>query len=283
MSRLRREDGRAARLHRRTGSSTSGWAASCTTSARSARARTSSTSPARSTPEEFEHIKGHAALGERILAPFLAESPMVLRIVRSHHERLDGTGFPDRLVGEHDPGRGPHRRRGGRLRRHDDQPGLSPLAHAGGRGGGASDAARAPISTARGRRGVSRGPSATSPSSPSPSDRRPASGPDVRHPDDQRFRNARPRRHRSHPRARRPPRRRLRRLGARLRGRPAAAGAGARGRARPGRRTSGPMFTRAATSGLMSVGVDVIEVGDGADADGADGGGASPRRGRARF
>jgi putative two-component system response regulator len=50
-------------------------------------------------PEEFEHIKGHTALGERILAPFLAESPIVLGIVRSHHERLDGHGFPDSLTG----------------------------------------------------------------------------------------------------------------------------------------------------------------------------------------
>ncbi len=49
------------------------------------------------TPEEFEHIKGHTALGEKILAPFLGESPMVLRIVRSHHERMDGGGFPDAL------------------------------------------------------------------------------------------------------------------------------------------------------------------------------------------
>jgi putative two-component system response regulator len=55
------------------------------------------------TPEEFEHIKGHAALGERILAPALAESPMVLRIVRSHHERMDGGGFPDGLVGAQIP------------------------------------------------------------------------------------------------------------------------------------------------------------------------------------
>jgi putative two-component system response regulator len=51
------------------------------------------------TPEEFEHIKAHAPLGERILAPFLSESPMVLRIVRHHHERLDGGGFPDGLSG----------------------------------------------------------------------------------------------------------------------------------------------------------------------------------------
>ena len=52
------------------------------------------------TAEEFEHIKTHTALGERILAPFMSESPSVLRIVRSHHERMDGRGFPDRLVGE---------------------------------------------------------------------------------------------------------------------------------------------------------------------------------------
>ena len=51
-------------------------------------------------PEEFEHIKGHTALGERILAPSLAESPTVLRIVRSHHERMDGGGFPDGLAGQ---------------------------------------------------------------------------------------------------------------------------------------------------------------------------------------
>jgi putative two-component system response regulator len=52
------------------------------------------------TPDEFQHIKGHAALGERILAPFMGESASVLRIVRSHHERLDGGGFPDGLAGD---------------------------------------------------------------------------------------------------------------------------------------------------------------------------------------
>jgi putative two-component system response regulator len=55
------------------------------------------------TPEEFQHVKGHAALGERILAPFLTESPTVLGIVRSHHERLDGGGFPDGLSGSRIP------------------------------------------------------------------------------------------------------------------------------------------------------------------------------------
>ena len=55
------------------------------------------------TPPEFEHIKEHSALGEKILAPFLAQSPNVLRIVRSHHERIDGSGFPDGLRGDKIP------------------------------------------------------------------------------------------------------------------------------------------------------------------------------------
>jgi putative two-component system response regulator len=55
------------------------------------------------TPDEFTHIKEHAPLGEKILAPFLSASPSVLRIVRSHHERLDGSGFPDGLSGDQIP------------------------------------------------------------------------------------------------------------------------------------------------------------------------------------
>jgi putative nucleotidyltransferase with HDIG domain len=54
-------------------------------------------------PEEFEHIKVHTTLGEKILAPFLSESQVVLRIVRSHHERMDGAGFPDALQGNQIP------------------------------------------------------------------------------------------------------------------------------------------------------------------------------------
>lgn len=51
-------------------------------------------------PEEFERVTRHALLGEKILAPFVKETPVVLRIVRSHHERMDGRGFPDGLVGD---------------------------------------------------------------------------------------------------------------------------------------------------------------------------------------
>ena len=55
------------------------------------------------TPDEFRHIQEHAVLGEKILAPFMAASPAVLRIVRSHHERIDGSGFPDALRGDQIP------------------------------------------------------------------------------------------------------------------------------------------------------------------------------------
>jgi response regulator RpfG family c-di-GMP phosphodiesterase len=55
------------------------------------------------TQDEFSHIKEHAPLGEKILAPFMGGSPIVLRIVRSHHERLDGSGFPDALRGDDIP------------------------------------------------------------------------------------------------------------------------------------------------------------------------------------
>ncbi len=55
------------------------------------------------TDEEFHQITEHPLLGEMMLAPLAHESPDVLRIVRSHHERLDGQGFPDGLRGEKIP------------------------------------------------------------------------------------------------------------------------------------------------------------------------------------
>ncbi len=56
--------------------------------------------PGTLTDEEFRQITEHPVLGERMLLPLARESPDVLRIVRSHHERLDGRGFPDGLRGE---------------------------------------------------------------------------------------------------------------------------------------------------------------------------------------
>jgi putative two-component system response regulator len=55
------------------------------------------------TPDDFTHITEHTVLGERILAPLAQASPVVLSIVRSHHERVDGAGFPDHLDGNRIP------------------------------------------------------------------------------------------------------------------------------------------------------------------------------------
>ena len=51
------------------------------------------------TPTEFEEIKKHVIEGEEILEPLRRDHPLVLQIVRSHHERVDGSGFPDGLLG----------------------------------------------------------------------------------------------------------------------------------------------------------------------------------------
>lgn len=53
-------------------------------------------------PAEYETMKQHAVLGAVMLAA-LPEMEQVAPIVRSHHERWDGTGYPDRLSGEEIP------------------------------------------------------------------------------------------------------------------------------------------------------------------------------------
>ncbi len=51
------------------------------------------------TDEEYEHVKRHVVVGSQILAP-LVHLREVIAFVRSHHERWDGFGYPDRLAGE---------------------------------------------------------------------------------------------------------------------------------------------------------------------------------------
>jgi putative nucleotidyltransferase with HDIG domain len=48
--------------------------------------------------EEYEHVKQHVLVGSQILAP-LVHLKDVITFVRSHHERWDGMGYPDRLAG----------------------------------------------------------------------------------------------------------------------------------------------------------------------------------------
>jgi diguanylate cyclase (GGDEF)-like protein/putative nucleotidyltransferase with HDIG domain len=58
--------------------------------------------PGRLTPEEFEKMKIHPIVGAEILERVHFPYPVV-PIVRSHHERWDGTGYPDGLKGEDIP------------------------------------------------------------------------------------------------------------------------------------------------------------------------------------
>jgi diguanylate cyclase len=55
--------------------------------------------PGRLTAEESLRVQRHPAVGERLLAADVRD-PVVLAAIRHHHERHDGTGYPDRLRGE---------------------------------------------------------------------------------------------------------------------------------------------------------------------------------------
>ena len=54
------------------------------------------------TNEEFEHVKNHTVTGSQILAP-LGHLRHIIDIVRSHHERWDGKGYPDGIAGDQIP------------------------------------------------------------------------------------------------------------------------------------------------------------------------------------
>lgn len=51
------------------------------------------------TEEEFDQVKIHPILGERICEP-LRQDRLILQVVRHHHERYDGKGYPEGLAGE---------------------------------------------------------------------------------------------------------------------------------------------------------------------------------------
>ncbi|HMN41528.1 MAG TPA: HD-GYP domain-containing protein [Phycisphaerales bacterium] len=52
------------------------------------------------TPDEFEIIKAHPGAGHARLLALGETDPLVLDLVRHHHERLDGLGYPDGLAGD---------------------------------------------------------------------------------------------------------------------------------------------------------------------------------------
>jgi HD-GYP domain-containing protein (c-di-GMP phosphodiesterase class II) len=53
----------------------------------------------RLTEEEFDRLREHAHYGHRLLARGNA-SEIALNVARHHHERSDGSGYPDRLAGD---------------------------------------------------------------------------------------------------------------------------------------------------------------------------------------
>lgn len=58
--------------------------------------------PGKLTDEEWIVMRQHPLVGERICSP-LKSFRLVLPIIRHHHEKLDGSGYPDKLKGEQIP------------------------------------------------------------------------------------------------------------------------------------------------------------------------------------
>jgi response regulator RpfG family c-di-GMP phosphodiesterase len=52
--------------------------------------------------DEFDAVRQHTVIGESIMQP-LDPGAAALALSRSHHERWDGSGYPDRLIGEEIP------------------------------------------------------------------------------------------------------------------------------------------------------------------------------------
>lgn len=58
--------------------------------------------PSKLTEDEYDVIKTHSTMGEKILKN-ITESPRLLIGARWHHERYDGKGYPDGIAGEEIP------------------------------------------------------------------------------------------------------------------------------------------------------------------------------------
>ena len=54
--------------------------------------------PGKLTDEEYEIIKSHPSIGADILGP-ISSFDAIIPMVRQHHERWDGKGYPDGLAG----------------------------------------------------------------------------------------------------------------------------------------------------------------------------------------
>jgi len=61
------------------------------------------TKPGRLTEQEYEVIKTHTTHGYELLKGKLGLPDVICQMARSHHERYDGAGYPDRLSPENTP------------------------------------------------------------------------------------------------------------------------------------------------------------------------------------
>ncbi|MGV8990465.1 MAG: HD-GYP domain-containing protein [Thiobacillus sp.] len=56
--------------------------------------------PGKLTDDEFRIIKSHPVEGHRLLVEGKSASDIVLDVCRHHHEKVDGSGYPDKLAGD---------------------------------------------------------------------------------------------------------------------------------------------------------------------------------------
>lgn len=59
--------------------------------------------PSRLTDQEFEIMKNHSCMSEQIVQPLANHNEFIRHIlssIRGHHERIDGSGYPDNLAGD---------------------------------------------------------------------------------------------------------------------------------------------------------------------------------------
>jgi putative nucleotidyltransferase with HDIG domain len=56
--------------------------------------------PSRLTKDEYEIIKSHTTVGAEAVSKVVGLNSSSIEVIRSHHERWDGIGYPDQLKGE---------------------------------------------------------------------------------------------------------------------------------------------------------------------------------------
>ena len=110
-------------------------------------------------PSEFRQLADHTVLGYDIVKDVEFPWASIPEVVRSHHERADGTGYPDGLLAHRYAARGQDCSAGRYLRGHDQRAHLSPQ-HVGRRGTDGDRQSHAVEVGSRGRAGADRTSSA---------------------------------------------------------------------------------------------------------------------------